>query len=143
MAPHFYPQAVSAYGAKHAIADQTKYPDYLSRGRLNPTNSQDRATDWEADIINDFKANRGKTEITLERSTRREFHQWRDRWLHTRCLHVTAQQQRLNGAIYGRQNSFRWQVNEVVAAQVVSVPIRTSAVRASISASFSWFPSSH
>jgi protein-histidine pros-kinase len=33
-------------------------------------------------------------------------------------------------AIYGNANGFGWKVNEIAAAQVVSVPLRASAVRA-------------
>ena len=33
-----------------------KYPDYSHKeAALNPTNPRDRAADWEADIINDFR----------------------------------------------------------------------------------------
>ena len=55
---HFYPQSVSAYAAKRNFdVIHEKFPDYMYReAALNPTNPQDRATDWEADIIDDFRA---------------------------------------------------------------------------------------
>ena len=40
---------------------------------FNPTNPAHRATDWEADIINDFRNNPSKTELVTER------HPWRPR----------------------------------------------------------------
>ena len=43
---------------------------------LNPTNPQDRATDWEADIINDFRAHPEKKEISSERATPRPARCW-------------------------------------------------------------------
>ena len=40
-----------------------KLPDYTYREpTLNPTNLNDRAVDWEADIINDFRNDASKTE---------------------------------------------------------------------------------
>jgi protein-histidine pros-kinase len=67
----FYPQAVSAYAAKRNFdVIRSNNPDYSYReAALNPTNPQDHASDWESDIINAFRANPGKDEIVLERST--------------------------------------------------------------------------
>src|SRR3954464_11932594 len=49
MAQHFYPQSVSAYAAKRNFdVIHSKFPDFAYReAALNPTNPQDRATDWE------------------------------------------------------------------------------------------------
>lgn len=133
----FYPQAVSAYGAKHAIAViEAKYPDYSYREAApNPTNPQDRASDWEADIINDFKANPAKTEISLVRATPtgRSIVLARPLVAKPACLecHSTAATAPPSMvAIYGAQNGFGWKTGDVIAAQVVSVPIQASAVRA-------------
>ena len=137
MEHQFYPQAVSAYAAKRTIAEiEAKYPDYTYREAApNPTNPQDRASDWEADIINDFKANPGKTEIALERATPtgRSIVLARPLVAKPACLecHSTAASAPPPMvAIYGGQNGFGWKVNDVIAAQVVSVPIQASAVRA-------------
>jgi HAMP domain-containing protein len=137
MEHHFYPQAVSAYGAKRAIdVIEAQYPDYTYReAALNPTNPQDRASDWEADIINDFRANPGKAEIALERSTPTGKFIELARPLVTKqacleCHSTAAAAPRSMIAIYGGQNGFGWKLNEVSAAQVVSVPIHASAVRA-------------
>ena len=50
---HFYPQAVSAYAAKRsADVIHARNPEFSYREpALNPTNPQDRASDWEADLI--------------------------------------------------------------------------------------------
>ena len=137
MEHRFYPQAVSAYGAKRTIdVIEAKYPDYSYReASLNPTNPQDRASDWEADIINGFKANPGTAEIVLERTTPTgRFIELARPIVTTKacmqCHSTAASAPRSMVAIYGGQNGFGWKVNEVAAAQVVSVPIRVSAARA-------------
>lgn len=134
----FYPQAVSAYGAKRAIdVVEAKYPDYSYReAGLNPTNPQDRASDWEADIINDFKANPQKSEIAIQRATPtgRSIVLARPLVAKQACMecHSTAANApRSMVAIYGGQNGFGWKVDDVIAAQVVSVPMRAATVRAS------------
>src|SRR5437016_3170469 len=67
----FHPQAVSAYAAKKNFdVLRAKFTDYAYReAALNPTNPEDRATDWEADVINDFRDHPAKQEIVLRRDT--------------------------------------------------------------------------
>ena len=71
MAQHFYPQSVSAYAAKRNFdVIHSKFPDFDYReAALNPTNPQDRAEDWEADIINDFRSDASRQEMVLTRDT--------------------------------------------------------------------------
>ena len=133
----FYPQAVSAYGAKRTIdVIEAKYPDFSYReAATNPTNPQDRASDWEADIINDFRANPQKSEIALERATPTGRFIVLARPLVAKkacleCHSTAANAPRSMVAIYGGQNGFGWKADEIIAAQVVSVPIEASAVRA-------------
>jgi HAMP domain-containing protein len=137
MEHQFYPQAVSAYGAKRTIdVIEAKYPDYSYReAATNPTNPQDRAADWEADIINDFKANPQKSEVAIERATPtgRVIVLARPLVAKPACLecHSTAANAPKSMiAIYGGQGGFGWKANDVIAAQVVSVPIQAAAVRA-------------
>jgi len=134
---HFYPQAVSAYAAKRNFdVIRAKYPDYSYReAALNPTNPQDRASDWETDIINAFRANPGKPEIVLERSTATGQFIELARPIVTKpacmeCHSTAASAPAAMVDIYGDANGFGWKVNEIGAAQVVSVPLRASAVRA-------------
>lgn len=137
MEHHFYPQAVSAYATRRSFdVIHAKYPEYTYReAALNPTNPQDRAADWEADIINALRANPEKTEISLERSTPTGQFIELARPIITKqaCLecHSTAATAPASMiAIYGSQNGFGWKPNEISAAQVVSVPMSASAVRA-------------
>src|SRR5689334_21738558 len=134
---HFYPQSVSAYAAKRNFdVIHSKYPDYMYReAALNPTNPQDRATDWEADIINDFRSHPDKEEVSLVRSTptgqmlelaRRLVNQPAGMECHTAGAAAPASM----STLYGDQNGFGWKPGEVIGAQIVSVPMAASAVRA-------------
>jgi HAMP domain-containing protein len=135
---HFYPQSVSAYGAKRNFdVIHSKFPDYSYReAALNPTNPQDRATDWEADIINDFRAHPGKEEDSFVRSTATGPMLELARPLVNKpaCLecHSTAATAPASMvALYGNENGYGWKPGEIIGAQIVSVPMSASAVRAS------------
>src|SRR4029079_16842854 len=112
------------------------YPDYSYReAALNPTNPEDRATDWEADIINDFKAHPDKAETTMQRSTPTGEFTVLARPIVTKpacleCHSNAAAAPASMVAIYGSENGFGWKASEVAGAQVVSVPHAASAIRA-------------
>ena len=134
---HFYPQSVSAYAAKRNFdVIRSKYPDYMYREpALNPTNPQDRASDWEADIINEFRAHPEKTELSLERMSADGPMLELARPLVNKpaCLecHDTATDApKSMVALYGSEHGFGWKPGEIIAAQIVSVPMAASAVRA-------------
>jgi protein-histidine pros-kinase len=134
---HFYPQAVSAYAAKRNFdIIHSKFPDFTYReAALNPSNPEDRATDWEADIINEFRAHPEKQEITMVRSTPTGPLLQLARPLVNKkaCLqcHSTAAAAPASMIkLYGDQNGFGWKEGEIIGAQVVSVPMSASQVRA-------------
>ena len=138
IAHQFYPQSVSAYAAKRNFdVIHSKFPDYMYReAALNPTNPQDRATDWEADIINDFRSHPGKQEISLVRptATGQMLELARPLVNKPACMecHSTAASAPASMiALYGTQNGFGWKPGEVIGAQIVSVPMADSAMRAS------------
>jgi protein-histidine pros-kinase len=133
----FYPQSVSAYAAKRNFdVIHEKFPDYSYReAALNPTNPQDRATDWEADIINDFRSHVGKDEISVVRSTPTGPMLELARPLVNKpacmeCHDTAASAPASMIKLYGSQNGFGWKPNEIIGAQIVSVPMSASAVRA-------------
>jgi protein-histidine pros-kinase len=138
IAHQFYPQSVSAYAAKRNFdVIHSKFPDYMYReAALNPTNPQDRATDWEADIINDFRAHPGKDEVSLVRSTATGPMLELARPLVNKaacmeCHSTAASAPASMVALYGNENGFGWKAGEIIGAQIVSVPMAASAVRAS------------
>jgi protein-histidine pros-kinase len=133
----FYPQSVSAYAAKRNFdVIHAKFPDYSYReAALNPSNPQDRATDWEADIINDFRSHPTKEETSLVRATPTGPMLELARPLVNKpaCLecHSTAASAPASMiALYGDENGFGWKPGEIIGAQIVSVPMSASAVRA-------------
>lgn len=137
IAQHFYPQSVSAYAAKRNFdVIREKFPDYVYReAALNPTNPQDRAVDWEADIINEFRAHSDKKEISIERATATGPMLELARPLVNKpacleCHNTAATAPASMIALYGSDNGFGWKPGEVIGAQIVSVPMSASAVRA-------------
>ena len=63
----FVPQAVSFYAARRSFELlRTAEPEYTYRiASLNPTNPSNRAFDWEADIIRDFRDNPDRKQILV------------------------------------------------------------------------------
>ncbi|MDB5807235.1 MAG: signal protein [Betaproteobacteria bacterium] len=134
----FLPQTVPAYGATEQFNTlHAKFPDFsYKEATLNPTNLRDRASDWEADVVNRFRADNAQKEITGERETTTG-----------RSLFMARPIQITNGAClvchstvdvapktmldkYGTANGFGWKLNEVIGAQVVSVPMTLPIARA-------------
>lgn len=133
----FRPQAVSAYAAKKNFdVLRASFSDYMYReAALNPTNPEDRATDWEADIINDFKDHPAKQEIVLRRDTPAGATLDLARPLIAKpacltCHSTPAAAPQSMIALYGTQNGFGWHAGDVIGAQIVSVPIRLAEARA-------------
>ncbi len=67
----FLPQTVPAYGATTIFAKlRARFPEYTYREpALNPTNPQDQAVDWEADVIQHFRNHPGNSELVAQRAT--------------------------------------------------------------------------
>jgi HAMP domain-containing protein len=90
---------------------------------------------WEADIINDFRNNPSKTELVTERDTHggRVLNLSHPLVVTKNCLrcHDTpdAAPQTMIAA-YGRQNGFGWKLNEIIGAQIVTVPLSVPLARA-------------
>src|SRR5438270_12651171 len=67
----FLPQIVPAYSANQYFGQlHKKFPEYAYKeATLNPTNPMDRATDWEADIVNAFRQSQDRAEQIGDRVT--------------------------------------------------------------------------
>src|SRR5919109_2804515 len=67
----FLPQSVPAYAATEIFNElRSNYAEYTYKeATLNPTNPRNRATDWEADIVQDFRNTPDKKQILGERMT--------------------------------------------------------------------------
>ena len=137
MQKEFLPQSVPAYAAtEHFLRLHASRPDYsYLEATLNPTNLRDRATDWQADIIQRFRDDTNAREISGERDTPMgpSLYLAKPIRAQTECLacHSTpASAPPTVIARYGSSNGFGWQVGDVVGAQVVSVPLASAASRA-------------
>lgn len=125
----FYPQTVPAFAAISSFNYLRKgYPAYTYReAALNPTNLDDRAVDWEADVINSFRNDRTRSELIGERNTPlgRTLFLARPIKAPQACLEchsVPANAPPAMVKIYGPAHGFGWKADEIVAAQIVSVP---------------------
>src|SRR5260370_16053302 len=126
----FIPQTVPAYAATESFGYLRKtYPAYTYKeATLNPTNPRDRAVDWEADIIHVFRNHQDRTEMTGERDTPdgRSLYLARPIRAPQACLEchsVPARAPRAMIKVYGTANGFGWKPDEIVGAQIVSVPM--------------------
>ena len=127
----FLPQSVPAYAATEQFNDlRKKYPDYsYKEATLNPTNPRDRATDWEADVVNQFRNGTVKgTELVGERDTAGGQALYLARPIQIKdaaclaCHNTVAEAPKTMIELYGPANGFGWKLNEIIGAQIVSVP---------------------
>lgn len=127
----FHPQSVPAFAAteiSHYLND--KYPDYFYKeATLNPTNPRDRSTDWETDVVNGFRNNLKQVEFLTTRDTPTGKALVLARPLkvgNVSCLtcHSTpdsAPPEMIK--LYGSANGFGWKLDDIIGAQIVSVPM--------------------
>ena len=133
----FRPQTVPAYAATEIFSYLTrKHPEFTYKeATLNPTNPRDRAVDWEEDIV---KAFRNRPELVAFDGERLSplgpsLYLARPMRAGKSCLecHSTpaaAPPEMI--ALYGTANGFGWKEDEVVAAQIVSVPVSVTVAMA-------------
>ena len=126
----FFPQTVPAFAATTVFNSIRKsYPDYSYReATLNPTNLIDRAEDWEADIVRYFADHPNDNKIVGERETPtgRYLYLARPMVAKQSCLECHSTPDVAPAAMikaYGPQNGFGWKLNQVIAAQIVAVPM--------------------
>jgi protein-histidine pros-kinase len=127
----FHPQSVPAYSATEIMtALREKYSDYFYKeATLNPTNPRNKAVEWETDIVNAFRNNpeRGEISGTRDTPTGRSLYLARPFQIKDKgCLacHTTAAEAPpAMVKIYGPNNGFGWKHMEVIGAQIVSVPM--------------------
>ena len=134
----FLPQSVPQFAATEQFNDlRKKYPDYAYKeATLNPTNPRDHATDWEVDVVNQFRQVSTRTEVVGERDTPEGHSLFLARPIQIKdpaCLvcHGTPDvAPKTMIEAYGANNGFGWKINDIVGAQVVSVPTSVSVQRA-------------
>ena len=96
---------------------------------LNPTNPRDRTVDWEADVVNAFRANDKLTEVTGEREgpLGRSLYLARPiKITDAGCLSCHTTPDVAPASVvkaYGTSNGYGWKLNEIIGAQIVTVPM--------------------
>lgn len=126
----FLPQTVPAYSATQVFDYlHVRNPEYTYKeATLNPTNLIDRASDWEADVVNIFRNDGSKTEVIGERETPTGRSLYYARPLKIsdpaclECHSIPAKAPRSMIRQYGPNNGFGWKLNDIIGAQIVSVP---------------------
>ncbi len=134
----FLPQSVPAFSATEVLAKiQKNHPEYAYKeATLNPTNPRDRAVEWEADVIAEFRKSPDTKEFIGERDTPAGRALYIARPIKIadgaclRCHSTVEAAPRTLVDKYGPANGFGWQLGEVVGAQMVSVPMAIPMARA-------------
>ena len=134
----FLPQSVPAFSATEVLARiQKNHPEYAYKeATLNPTNPRDRALEWEADVIAEFRKSADLKEFVGERDTPAGRALYIARPIRIadgaclRCHSTVETAPRTLVEKYGPANGFGWQLGEVVGAQMVSVPTAVPLARA-------------
>lgn len=134
----FLPQSVPAYSATEVFNDlRKKHTEYgYKEAVLNPTNPRNRAVDWEADIITQFRGNAEWKELQGDRETPTggSFYVARPIRIGNaaclRCHSTVDAAPKTMVERYGPANGFGWSLNEVVGAQIISVPTKVPLDRA-------------
>lgn len=127
----FLPQTVPAFAATETLGTlRAKYPDFTYReATLNPTNPRNTAVEWERDLIEQFRQGVSSAELSGQRltPTGRTLYVARPIKIGNQaCLtcHSTPQvAPALMVDTYGPRHGFGWRLNEIVGAQIVSVPM--------------------
>jgi protein-histidine pros-kinase len=127
----FHPQTVPAYATTEIMSQLRKrYADYSYKdAALNPINPRNRAVGWEAELVGSFRGNPEQGEISGVRDTANgpSFYLARPTRIRDRaCLacHTTPEQAPpAMVKIYGTAGGYGWKYDEIVGAQIVSVPM--------------------
>ena len=135
----FLPQSVPSYSAVEVLgALKQRYPEYFYKeATLNPTNPRDRASGWEVDVVNMFRGGNDLKETVGQRETPTGPSLYIARPLritNPACLVCHSSVEAAPKTMvdrYGSANGFGWQLNEVIGAQIVSIPLDVPMKRAS------------
>ncbi|WP_375505968.1 DUF3365 domain-containing protein [uncultured Nostoc sp.] len=132
LATEFLPQSVPAYSAREVFEILRKTPDYrdffYKEATLNPTNLRDKADVFETEIVERFRNKSDLKELSGFRSI-----PGGDIFYIARPLPISEQSCLVCHSVpeaappsminlYGTANGFGWKLNEIVGAQMITVP---------------------
>ncbi|MEH2327074.1 MAG: DUF3365 domain-containing protein [Nostoc sp.] len=128
----FLPQSVPAYSAREVFEILRKTPDYrdffYKEATLNPTNLRDKADGFETEIVERFRSKSDLKEVSGFRSIpggdifyiARPLPISEQSCLKCHSVPEAAPPSMIN--LYGTANGFGWKLNEIVGAQIITVP---------------------
>jgi HAMP domain-containing protein len=128
----FLPQTVPGYSAREVfdnLRNKKEYADFFYKeATLNPTNLRDKADEFETKIVEEFRKNTNINQKTGFRSIGNSNIFYIARPLAVtkesclRCHSTPDVAPKSLITTYGEENGFNWKMNEIVGAQIVSVP---------------------
>ena len=127
----FTPETVPNFAAREVFEYFRKHPDYArylyKDAAPNPTNLRDRADEFETKLVEEFQE-----QGSLQKSGWREFYEGEVFYVarplsleKQSCLECHSTPSRAPQSLlatYGTENGFGWELNQIVAAQIVYVP---------------------
>lgn len=128
----FIPQAIPTFSVRRVFENFSKKKDYKNfyykDATLNPTNLHDKADEFEAKLVERFIKEPQTQEISDYRTlpqgkvfyVARPFIVKDQRCL--RCHSTPEKAPKSLLATYGKEHGFGWQLNQIIATQIVSVP---------------------
>jgi HAMP domain-containing protein len=129
----FLAETVPAFAATTTFASLRKSnPDYMNytykEATLNPTNLDDRASDWESDVIHDLRDHPDEKHKSGDResSIGPSIYLAEPIVAEPACLECHSVPSAAPPAmltVYGSANGFGWKPNEIIGAQIISVPL--------------------
>jgi HAMP domain-containing protein len=130
--PEFLPQTVPGYSAREVfenLRNNKEYSDFFyNEATLNPTNRRDLADDYEKGLIERFRSDQNLKELTGFRTFPGGNLYYIARPIAIKnesCLECHSTPERAPKSLiatYGKNGGFGWQLNEIVGAQIISVP---------------------
>ena len=129
----FLPESVPAYSAREVFETfrlNLGYSDFFYKeATLNPTNLRDKADAFETELVNNFRANpNDASEVSGFRNTPAGDLYYIARPIkiaQQSCLECHSQPEAAPASMierYGAENGFGWELDEIVGAQMISVP---------------------
>ncbi len=127
----FLPLSVPSYTAQTVFARfRESFPEYrYKEAALNPTNPDDLAEPWEAELINDLRADPSLDRVSTiigEGADRYFTIAFPMQITSEGCLICHSTPDVAPAAmvdLYGPVNGFGWQLNEIIGAQIISAPM--------------------
>jgi HAMP domain-containing protein len=127
---HFLAETIPFFAATTTFNNLRKsYPDYTYKeATLNPTNLEDRATDFESDVIHTLRDHPGQNQVEGDRQTSSgpAIYIARPIQVNPECMQCHSAPSAAPPAmitVYGSSNGFGWKPNEIVGAQMITVPL--------------------